>query len=133
VADPTKADVFSGFDCKVKSVSVSSKGVFAVGDENGRVKLIEYKPDEAEKFVVKKEHNMLGQAVRETVWTEDGVRLAAVGDGRDFYMKVIMAESGTKMGDISGPTLNAHSADMKKIDKTTYLAVCGADNSTYIY
>lgn len=97
------------------------------------MKLIEYKPEEAEKFIIKKEHGMLGQAVKEITWTEDGLRVAAVGYGKDFYMKVIMAESGTKMGDIAGPTQNAHSADMKKIDKSTLLAVCGADKATYIF
>lgn len=95
--------VYTDFMGKVTSVQFSPNGeYFAVGDDKGKLRIVSY--NEADKqFFVKKEHSMLGGAVHAVAWTEDGQRLAAGGEGKDMLVKAVLADSGTKIGDVFGP------------------------------
>lgn len=46
-------------------------------------------------------------------YTDDSLRLCAVGSGKDMFAKAIIADSGSKLGDIFGPTKNVLSVDIK--------------------
>jgi hypothetical protein len=56
---------------------------------------------------------MLAAPVSSIAWSEDGKHIAAGGDGKDQFAKAILTESGTKQGDIFGPTKRVISIDMK--------------------
>jgi len=55
---------------------------------------------------------MLGGAVNAIVWTNDGQRLIAVGDGRDNFAVGVLVSSGTKIGEILGANKNLLCADI---------------------
>jgi len=125
-----KAIVCTDFFDKVTAVQFSPNGqVFAVGDEKGKVKLITF--GEGEQFIVKKEHTMLAGAVNTIAWTDDGQRLSAAGEGKDMFAKAVLADSGTKIGDLYGPTKTVTSVDIKP--KPYRLVMSGENQEVYVF
>jgi|LauGreDrversion4_2_1035121.scaffolds.fasta_scaffold175369_2 WD40 repeat protein len=116
---------------KVTSVQFSPNGDYiASGDDKGKVKIWSY--DEASKaFIVKKEHQMLAGPVHALTWTEDGQRLAAGGEGKDMLAKAVLADSGTKIGDLFGPSKTVLSVDLKP--KPYRLVLSGENNEVYVF
>ena len=56
---------------------------------------------------------MLPAPVLSIAWTDDGQRIVAAGEGKDVFAKAVLAESGTKVGDLFGPTKAINSIDIK--------------------
>lgn len=111
---------------KVTCVKYSPNGAFiAAGDEKGRVKIFSYN-EESKEFIVKKEHIMLNGAVYSISWTDDGQRLVASGEGKDLFAKAILVDSGSKVGDILGPTATLTTTDIKC---KPYRLILGGENS----
>lgn len=99
---------------KVTSVEFSKNGEYiASGDDKGKVKIWSY-DKEQKTFIVKKEHSMLGGPVNTIAWTDDGQRIAAGGEGKDMLAKAVLADSGTKIGDLFGPSKTVTSMDIKQ-------------------
>jgi hypothetical protein len=46
-------------------------------------------------------------------WTDDGQRIAAAGEGKDSFAKAVLADSGTKIGDLFGPSKNITTIDIR--------------------
>jgi hypothetical protein len=98
---------------KVTCVQYSPNGNYlAAGDDKGKVRIFSYNIETRE-IVVKKEHSMVAGAVLSIAWTDDGQRIAAAGEGKDAFAKAVLAESGTKVGDLFGPTKTINSIDLK--------------------
>ncbi len=105
--------VYTDFMSKVTCVQYSPNGMFlAAGDDKGKVKIFSYNLQTRE-VIVKKEHSMLPGAVFSIAWTDDGLRIAAAGEGKDAFAKAVLAESGTKVGDLFGPSKPINSIDIK--------------------
>ena len=102
----------------------------ACGDEKGKVKIVSYNADNKE-FIVKKEHSMLGGSVFAIAWTDDGMRIAAGGDGKDMLAKAVLADSGTKVGDLFGPSKTVTSIDLKQ--KPYRLVLSGENQEVYVF
>ena len=123
--------VFTDFQSKVTAVKFAPNSkVVAAGDDKGRVKIFEYNADSKEVFV-KKEHNMIPGAVQTISWTDDSVRIFAAGEGKDSFAKAVIAESGSKLGDIFGPTRPVISSDLKQ--KPYRLVMGGEDYQIYVF
>ena len=106
--------VYTDFMEKVTAIQFSPNGEWiATGTEKGRVRIWNYQEESKEKFVVKKEHSMLAARVNTIAFTDDGKGLAAGGDGKDMFAKAVITESGTKQGDLFGPTNSISSIDIK--------------------
>jgi hypothetical protein len=56
---------------------------------------------------------MLAAGVSSIAWTEEGKHIAAGGDGKDQFAKAVLTDSGTKQGDLFGPTKKVISIDIK--------------------
>jgi len=74
---------------------------------------------------------MLNGEVYSIAWTDDGQRLIAGGGGKDMFAKAIIADSGSKLGDLFGPTKNILSVDVKK--KPFRLIMGGENYDVYVY
>lgn len=74
---------------------------------------------------------MLAGPVHTIAYTEDGLRMAAGGEGKDMLAKAVLADSGTKIGDIFGPSKTVLSMDIKP--KPYRLVVAGENNEVYLF
>lgn len=127
--------IYTDFLSKVTSVQFSPNGDWcASGDDKGLVKIWRYDEESKEKWVVKKEHQMLAAPVASIAWSEDGRHISAGGDGKDQFAKAILAESGTKQGDIFGPSKRVITIDLKQTGpKTQKLLVGGEGNEICVF
>ena len=74
---------------------------------------------------------MLAGPICSIAWTDDGQRLIAGGEGSDSMVKAVMADTGTKVGDVYGPSKNVLSVDVKQ--KPYRLVVSGENNEVYLF
>lgn len=110
---------------KVTCTKFSPNGQYiAVGDDKGKVRIFSFNEETGE-ITVKKEHNMLAGAVHSIAFTDDGQRLIAAGEGKDMFAKAVLTDSGTKIGDIYGPTKTVTTIDVKP---KPYRLVLGGEN-----
>ena len=123
--------VYTDFLNKVTCVKYAPNGNFlASGDDKGKVKIFSYNEGTKE-FVAKKEHSMLMGAVKDIAFTDDSARLCGVGEGKDYFAKAIIADSGNKLGDLFGPTKNLLAVDIKK--KPYRMALAGEESDIFIF
>lgn len=80
---------------------------------------------------MKKEHSMLNAAVKAIAWTDDGQRLSAAGEGKEVFAKAVLADSGTKIGDLFGPSKAINSIDIKQ--KPYRLIMSGENFEIYVF
>ena len=132
LSDPRgPALVYTDFNGKVTSVQFGPSGEYlACGDAQGKVKIVSYNT-ESKQFIVKKEHTMLAGSVYAIAWTEDGQRLTAGGEGKDMLAKAVLADSGTKIGDLFGPSKAVTSMDIKQ--KPYRLVLSGENQEVYVF
>lgn len=110
---------------KVTCAKFSPNGEYiAVGDDKGKVRIISYNEQTGE-IIIKKEHSMLAGAVYSIVFTDDGQRIIAAGEGKDMFAKAILADSGSKIGDIFGPSKTITTIDVKP---KPYRLILGGEN-----
>jgi WD repeat-containing protein 1 (actin-interacting protein 1) len=110
---------------KVTCVKFSPDGNYiASGDDKGKVRIWSFN-EETKEVVVRKEHSMLGGAVTSISWTDDGQRICAAGEGKDMFAKAVLVDSGSKVGDLFGPSKNVIAMDMRK---KPYRLVMGGEN-----
>lgn len=74
---------------------------------------------------------MLAGSVYAIAWTEDGQRLTAGGEGKDMLAKAVLADSGTKIGDLFGPSKAVTSMDIKQ--KPYRLVLSGENQEVYVF
>jgi len=122
--------IYTDFMGKATTVQFSPNGEWcASGDDKGRVKIWKYDEEAKEKWVVKKEHQMLAAPVSSIAWSEDGKHISAGGDGKDQFAKAILTETGTKQGDIIGPTKRVISIDLKQTGPKSMKLLVGGENN----
>lgn len=74
---------------------------------------------------------MLAGPVHAIAWTDDGARIAAGGEGQDMLAKAVLADSGTKIGDLFGPSKAVNSITIRP--KPYRLVLCGENNEVYVF
>lgn len=74
---------------------------------------------------------MLGGPVFGLGFTEDGQRFAAGGEGKDMLAKAVLTSSGTKIGDIFGPSKTVTTLDIKP--KPYRMVLGGEDHEVYVF
>lgn len=91
---------------------ISSNGFWAAtGDVAGKVRV--WSVDNPE-HILKVELPVLGGAIRDMAFSEDGQRLVACGEGTERFGAVFMADSGSSVGEISGHAKPINSCDFKQ-------------------
>ncbi|KRZ69719.1 Actin-interacting protein 1 [Trichinella papuae] len=98
-------------------------------DKSGKIRIWDTTQKE---HILKKEYQPLPGAVRDIGWSEDGQRLAVVGDGREKFGHVFLFETGTSNGTLCGQTKALNSVDFRPV-KPLRIVCASEDNSTAIF
>lgn len=118
--------------CKVTSVKYSPDGkLLAVGDDKGKVKIFKVEGAEGKPYTLEKEHSMVAGPVYGLCFTDDGQRFAAGGQGSGMLAKAVLTSSGTKQGDINGPTATVTTIDIKP--KPYRMAMGGEEHEINVF
>jgi WD40 repeat protein len=64
-------------------------------------------------------------------WTDDSARIAGVGEGKDIFAKAVVATTGSKAGDLNGPTKELLSVAIRP--KPYRLVMGGANHDIFAY
>jgi WD40 repeat protein len=78
-----------------------------------------------------KEHPLAYGGIFAITWTDDSQRICAGGEGKDIFAKAVIASSGSKCGELPGPSKKITSLSMKP--KPYRLAMSGENYEIYIY
>lgn len=70
----------------------------------------------------------MGGAVKDISWSPDNQRMVVVGEGRERYGHVFMAETGTSVGEISGQSKSINSCDFKPT--RPFKIITGSEDNT---
>lgn len=97
-------------------------------DEKGTLKIHEVLPA---KFVEFKVYDGFYMGCKGLDWTPDNKRLCAVGSGRNKYGRVILVDTGSDVGDISGVTATLTTACFRP--QRPYKLVVGGDEKAVKY
>mmetsp|Transcript_3605 Transcript_3605/g.2655 ORF Transcript_3605/g.2655 Transcript_3605/m.2655 type:complete len:214 (-) Transcript_3605:903-1544(-) len=68
---------------------------------------------------------LLSGAVLAHAWTDDSQRICGAGEGKDFFAKAVAFDTGSKVGDLLGPSKSVLCAAMKQ---KPYRLVLGSEN-----
>lgn len=107
-----KAWNYQEHQAAVSCARVSKNGFWAAtGDVTGKVRIWSV---DNEEHILKVELPLLGGVIKDMAFSEDGQRLVAVGEGSDRFGAVVMADSGSSVGEISGHAKPISSCDFKQ-------------------
>jgi WD40 repeat protein len=76
-----------------------------------------------------KEHPLAYGGIFAITWTDDSQRICAGGEGKDIFAKAVIASSGSKCGELPGPSKKITSLSMKP--KPYRLAMSGENYEIY--
>ena len=82
--------------------------------------------------ISKSYENVLGGAIRDIAWTGDGQRLVFAGEGKTYFAKGILIDTGSSLGDISGLAKPLNCCDLRR-ERPFRLAVGGEEFITAFY
>ncbi|CAD8068738.1 unnamed protein product [Paramecium sonneborni] len=106
--DLSKYSVFDQHKFDTTAVAISPSGnLCCSGDSKGSIIIWELNIQPHPVF--KQYDDVLGGPIKDICWTGDGERLAIVGEGKTYFGRTILLETGSSVGEISGvsQTLNA--------------------------
>lgn len=55
----------------------------------------------------------MGGPIKDICWTGDGERLAIVGEGKTYFGRTILLDTGSSVGEISGVSLTLNACAMR--------------------
>ncbi|XP_063539484.1 actin-interacting protein 1 [Cydia strobilella] len=111
IEDPAIADVYTEHSCQVNVAKYSPSGFYiASGDASGKIRIWDTVNKE---HILKNEFQPIGGPIKDIAWSADSQRMVAVGEGRERFGHVFMAETGTSVGEISGQSKPINSVDFR--------------------
>lgn len=124
--NPLQCWMFSDHAHTVTAAKYAPSGFYiASADERGTLKVWDTTQEE---HLTKFELPVIAGPIRDIAWTEDSKRICAVGESRGgSYGRVFMWDSGSSVGEITGPSDNLLSCDIKP-NRPYRMAVAGEDN-----
>ncbi|XP_073959448.1 actin-interacting protein 1 flr [Choristoneura fumiferana] len=111
IENPAIADVYTEHSCQVNVAKYSPSGFYiASGDASGKVRIWDTVNKE---HILKNEFQPIGGPIKDIAWSADSQRMVVVGEGRERFGHVFMAETGTSVGEISGQSKPINSVDFR--------------------
>ncbi|XP_059051926.1 actin-interacting protein 1 [Achroia grisella] len=111
IENPAIADVYTEHSCQVNVAKYSPSGFYiASGDASGKIRIWDTVNKE---HILKNEFQPIGGPIKDIAWSADSQRMVAVGEGRERFGHVFMAETGTSVGEISGQSKPINSVDFR--------------------
>ncbi|CAB3361024.1 Hypothetical predicted protein [Cloeon dipterum] len=126
IDNPAISDVYTEHSCAVNVAKYSPSGFYiASGDQSGKIRIWDTVNKE---HLLKNEFQPIGGPIKDIAWSPDNQRMVVVGEGRERFGHVFMAETGTSVGEISGQSKPINSCDFKS--SRPFRIVTGSEDNT---
>lgn len=111
IDNPAIADIYTEHSAQTTVAKYSPSGFYiASADISGKVRIWDTTQKE---HILKNEFQPFAGIVKDLSWSADSQRIVAVGEGREKFAHVFMADTGTSVGEINGHSKTINSADFK--------------------
>ncbi|XP_017875112.1 actin-interacting protein 1 isoform X1 [Ceratina calcarata] len=126
IDNPAIADIYTEHSCAVNVAKYSPSGFYiASGDQSGKVRIWDTVNKE---HIMKNEFHPIGGPIKDIAWSPDSQRMVVVGEGRERFGHVFMAETGTSVGEISGQSKPINSCDFRPA--RPFRLITGSEDNT---
>uniref|UniRef100_A0A1L8E5C1 Actin-interacting protein 1 n=1 Tax=Nyssomyia neivai TaxID=330878 RepID=A0A1L8E5C1_9DIPT len=126
IENPAIADIYTEHSCAVNVAKYSPSGFYiASGDQSGKIRIWDTVNKE---HILKNEFQPIGGPIKDISWSPDNQRIVIVGEGRERFGHVFMAETGTSVGEISGQSKPINSCDFRP--SRPFRIVTGSEDNT---
>lgn len=130
LANPEVADVYTQHSCQVNVAKYSPSGFYiASADKSGKIRIWDTVNAE---HILKSEFQPISGPIFDLAWSQDNQRIVCVGEGREKFGHVFLADTGTSNGDITGQSRPVNSCDFRPA--RPFRIITGSeDNSVAFY
>lgn len=130
INDPTISDIYTEHSVPTTVAKYSPSGFYiASADQSGKVRIWDTTQKE---HILKNEFQPFVGTIKDLSWSPDNQRICVVGEGRERFGHVFMADTGTSVGEIAGHSNLINSCDFRP--KRPFRIITGSeDNSVGIY
>lgn len=97
----------------------------ASGDQSGKIRIWDTVNKE---HILKNEFQPISGPIKDIAWSADSQRIVVVGEGRERFGHVFMADTGTSVGEISGQSKSINSCDFRPA--RPFRIVTGSEDNT---
>ncbi|KAG8240446.1 hypothetical protein J437_LFUL003160 [Ladona fulva] len=126
IENPAISDIYTEHSCAVNVAKYSPSGFYiASGDQSGKVRIWDTVNQE---HLMKNEFQPIGGPIKDISWSPDSQRMVVVGEGRERFGHVFMADTGTSVGEISGQSKSINSCDFRPA--RPFRIVTGSEDNT---
>ncbi|XP_028657651.1 WD repeat-containing protein 1 [Erpetoichthys calabaricus] len=126
IDNPAIADIYTEHAHQVTVAKYAPSGFYiASGDISGKLRIWDTTQKE---HILKYEYQPFAGRIKDIAWTEDSKRIAAVGEGREKFGAVLLWDTGSSAGEISGHSKIVNSVDFKQT--RPYRLVTGSDDNS---
>ena len=102
-----------------------SRFYIASADKSGKVRIWDTVNKE---HILKNEFQPISGPIKDLAWSSDNQRIVVVGEGREKFGHVFLADTGTSNGDITGQTRPINTVDFKP--SRPFRIVTGSEDNT---
>ncbi|KAK3908482.1 Actin-interacting protein 1 [Frankliniella fusca] len=126
IDNPAISDIYTEHSCAVNVAKYSPSGFYiASGDQSGKIRIWDTVNKE---HLLKNEFQPIAGPIKDISWSPDSQRMVVVGEGRERFGHVFMAETGTSVGEISGQSKPINSVDFRPT--RPFRIVTGSEDNT---
>jgi len=126
LASPQMSDIYTQHSCQVNVAKYSPSGFYiASADKSGKVRIWDTVNKE---HILKNEFQPISGPIKDLAWSSDNQRIVVVGEGREKFGHVFLADTGTSNGDITGQTRPINTVDLKPT--RPFRIVTGSEDNT---
>ena len=100
----------------------------ASADKSGKVRIWDTINKE---HILKSEYQPISGPIYDIAWSQDNQRIVVVGEGREKFGHVFLADTGTSNGDVSGQTRPINSCDFRP--SRPFRIITGSEDNTVAY
>lgn len=126
IENPAISDIYTEHSCATNVAKYSPSGFYiASGDQSGKIRIWDTVNKE---HLLKNEFQPIGGPIKDISWSPDSQRMVVVGEGRERFGHVFMAETGTSVGEISGQSKPMNSCDFRPA--RPFRIITGSEDNT---
>jgi len=123
---PQVADIYTQHATDTLVAKYSPSGFYiASADKSGKIRIWDTVNKE---HILKNEYQPISGPIKDLAWSPDNQRIVCVGDGREKFGHVFLAETGTSNGDITGQSRPVNSCDFRPA--RPFRIITGSEDNT---
>ncbi|XP_023329890.1 actin-interacting protein 1 [Eurytemora carolleeae] len=123
---PQYSEIYTQHSTQVNVAKYSpSRFYIASADKSGKVRIWDTVNKE---HILKNEFQPISGPIKDLAWSSDNQRIVVVGEGREKFGHVFLADTGTSNGDITGQTRPINTVDFKP--SRPFRIVTGSEDNT---